>query len=218
MPRKKKIKKSDLIERFMDYYLEYGQAPASVYQFAKAYDFKEQDFYANFGSFDNLEKQVFVAFCNQAIALLKKSPDYQDFDPRNQLLSFYYTFFEILTANRSYILSWSKNNENPVKMVAKLSELRKEFKNYFKNLNIEKLDLKEDRLQKWSDKSMEEMAWAQLFGIIKFWIEDSSPGFEKTDMLIEKSINTGFDLINVKPLKSVLDLGKFLFKEKFHLS
>jgi len=53
---------------------------------------------------------------------------------------------------------------------------------------------------------------------MKFWLEDSSPSFEKTDIFIEKSVNTTFDILDIAPLKSVIDLGKFLFKEKFQMN
>jgi hypothetical protein len=46
-------------------------------------------------------------------------------------------------------------------------------------------------------------------------MDDSSPGFEKTDIVIEKSINTIFDVFDNTPLKNILDLGKFLYKETF---
>jgi hypothetical protein len=49
--------------------------------------------------------------------------------------------------------------------------------------------------------------------ILKFWIEDTSKGFEKTDILIEKTVNTAFDLMQTQPLERVIDLGKFLWKE-----
>ena len=49
---------------------------------------------------------------------------------------------------------------------------------------------------------------------LKFWLEDTSSSFEKTDIFIEKAVNTSFDLISVQPIKSIIDLGKFLFKEK----
>jgi hypothetical protein len=49
---------------------------------------------------------------------------------------------------------------------------------------------------------------------LKFWLDDTSPSFEKTDMFIEKSVNTSFDIINIQPLKSFIDFGKFIFKEK----
>jgi hypothetical protein len=53
---------------------------------------------------------------------------------------------------------------------------------------------------------------------MKFWLDDTSPSFEKTDIFIEKSVNTSFDVLNIQPLKSVIDLGKFLFKEKMHMN
>jgi hypothetical protein len=45
-------------------------------------------------------------------------------------------------------------------------------------------------------------------------LDDTSKGFEKTDILIEKSVNTVVDLADTKPLESLFDLGKFLWKEK----
>ena len=55
----------------------------------------------------------------------------------------------------------------------------------------------------------------QLLFLMKFWIEDRSEKFEKTDAAIEKSVNTAFDVFDNTPLDSLLDLGKFLWKEKF---
>jgi tetracycline repressor-like protein len=51
---------------------------------------------------------------------------------------------------------------------------------------------------------------------MKFWIDDTSPSFEKTDIYIEKSVQASFDLIDTTPLKSLIDFGKFLYKEKIH--
>jgi hypothetical protein len=53
---------------------------------------------------------------------------------------------------------------------------------------------------------------------MRFWLDDSSASFEKTDIFIEKAVNASFDLIDIKPLKTVIDLGKFLFKEKFQMN
>lgn len=50
---------------------------------------------------------------------------------------------------------------------------------------------------------------------LKYWMEDNSARFEKTDVAIEKSVNAIFDVFNTTPLESVLDFGKFLFKENF---
>jgi hypothetical protein len=53
---------------------------------------------------------------------------------------------------------------------------------------------------------------------LKFWIDDTSPGFEKTDIFIEKSVNTSFDVLNVAPIRTLIDFGKFIFKEKIQMN
>jgi hypothetical protein len=217
MAPKKKIKSDDIIRLYMDYYLENGEAPKSVYQFAKVNKFEEKDFYQFFGSFEAIDNYVFKAFFDQTVKLLEKSEEYGTFDPRNKLLSFYFTYFELLTANRSFVLSILGNGDPSMKSLKVLKELRSAFTEYITELEIETLDLKEERLEKLKDKSIKESSWTQFLVTLKFWMEDSSAGFEKTDMFIEKSVNTGFDLLDVKPLKSVIDLGKFLFKEKIQM-
>jgi len=80
------------------------------------------------------------------------------------------------------------------------------------------LDVKHEKIEKIQDKTLKESAWFQLLITMKFWLDDTSASFEKTDIFIEKSVNTTFDVLDVAPLKSVIDLGKFLFKEKFQMN
>jgi hypothetical protein len=49
-------------------------------------------------------------------------------------------------------------------------------------------------------------------------MEDKSPGFEKTDMAIEKSVQTVFELFDNTPLDRIIDFGKFLWKENFKMA
>ena len=74
-----------------------------------------------------LRRGVFNAFFNNTVTLLKNSEDYAEFDSRNKLLSFYYTFFENLTANRSYVVHAIAGNKNQLKSMAALTELKKSF-------------------------------------------------------------------------------------------
>ncbi len=218
MARKKKLNEKDLIDMYMDYYLEHGEAPKSVYHFAKLNNFEENEFYALFGSFEAVENNIFKAFFDQTVTLLSKSEEYQSFEARNKLLSFYYTFFEVLTANRSFVLAILGRKELPLKSIKALSALRKSYLDYVEEIDIKTLDLKEEKLEKLKNRSVKESAWTQLLVTLNFWMQDSSAGFEKTDMFIEKSINTGFDLLDVKPLKSIIDLGKFLYNEKIKMN
>lgn len=218
MAKKKNISAQDLISFYMDYVLEHGSQPKSVYIFAKTNNFDESNFYEHFGTFEAIEKHVFRAFFDNTVMVLQQSNDYQLFDARNKLLSFYFTFFENLTANRSYVMFALQQHKNSMKGLAALSELKKGFTNYIDELDIETLDIKVERIDKFQQRALQESAWLQLLLTMKFWMDDNSASFVKTDIFIEKSVNTSFDVLNIAPLKSVVDLGKFIFKEKIHMN
>ena len=61
-----------------------------------------------------------------------------------------------------------------------------------------------------------EAAWAQLLFLLKFWLGDTSLGFERTDEAIEKSVTVAFDVFDNTQLEKLLDFGKFLWKEKLN--
>jgi len=214
MAKKKSISAHDIISAYMDYVLEHDKKPTSVYAFAKANNFEEAKFYDHFGSFEAIEKQVFSALFETSIATLEKSEDYQNFDARNKLISFYYTFFENLTANRSYIIHTLRQHKNSMKGLSLLSELKKNFGVYIESLDIEMIQIEQKQIEEIQTKALKESAWVQLLLTMKFWMDDTSASFEKTDIFIEKSVNTSFDVLNVVPLKSMIDFGKFIFKEK----
>ena len=150
--------------------------------------------------------------------MLDKNKEFQSFDAQNKLLSFYFTFFEILKANRSFVVFALENEKNKLKALSKLSGLKKVFTHFVSELGIETMDLPMEKLEKFKEQGITEWAWGQLLFTMKFWIEDDSAGFEKTDILIEKSINTSFALMDNTVLKSVFDLGKFLYKEKMTMN
>lgn len=218
MAKKKEITKQSIISLYMDYVLDHGENPKTVYAFSKLNNFDEKDFYAYFSSFEAIEKGVFEAFFSNSIEVLEKSEDYQIFDARNKLLSFYYTFFENLTANRSYVNYVLNKYKNDLKGLKILSGLKNHFTAYINGLGIQMLDIKQEQFEKIQENALKESAWLQLLITMKFWLDDTSASFEKTDIFIEKSVNTTFDVLDIAPLKSVLDLGKFLFKEKFHMN
>ena len=218
MAKKKNLSEKDIVSFYMDYVMEHGKKPNSVYAFAKQNNFEESKFYEFFGSFEAVEKGIFSAFFNNTLIALEKSEDYTSFEPRNKLLSFYYTFFENLTANRSYVIGALHRHKNNLKSHGVLSELKTAFYNYISGLEIELIDIQQEQIERIQIKGLQGTAWLQLLLTIKFWMEDDSPSFEKTDIYIEKSVNTSFDVLNVMPLKSLIDFGKFIFKEKVQMN
>jgi hypothetical protein len=159
-----------------------------------------------------LEQEVYSTFFKNTVDLLSKNEEYAEFDAKNKLLSFYYTFFEILNRNRSYVMHTL--HQGPIESMRMMAPLRKHFIAFINELDIDSMDLVQENLNRIKAKSLSEVAWGQLMFTLKFWKEDTSPGFEKTDVFIEKSINTSMDLVASKPFEGLIDLGKFLIKEK----
>ena len=194
--------------------LEHNSKPKSVFHFAKENGFTEAEFYTFFGGMEGIEKEVFNQFLSKTIELLEKDKDYEYYDMKSKMLSFYFTFFELLTANRSYVVLSLKENSTMLKGLMKLSGLRNGFKDFVSSIISDEYRLKQERFQDIQEKALQESAWIQLLMTLKFWLDDTSAAFEKTDIYIEKSVKASFELMNTAPLESLIDFGKFLFKEK----
>lgn len=211
----KKNEKQAIISAYMEFVLEHESKPLSVYKFCKLINIKEQAFYKYFGSMEALERGVWVQFFEQTQALLEKDKSYESFPNREKMLSFFFTFFELLTLNRSYVLFTLSPAKNSLANLAQLKGIRSAYKHFVSQLIEEDNATKSLKISKYNPKVLSEGAWLQFLFLLKFWMEDSSPEFEKTDLAIEKSVNTIFDLFDNTPLDRIVDFGKFLFKERF---
>jgi hypothetical protein len=217
MAKKTKINKENLVALYMDAVMDHNEVPQSVYSFAKMNHFEESEFYRFFGSFEALEAAIYELFFEKTMKTLDKSKEYKDYDAMNQLLSFYFTFFGNLTANRSYVSKSLQMEMGGLNQMKKLKTLRKKFLNFIDELDLGVIDIKNKRIDDIKDSVVNESYWIQMLVTLKFWLDDDSADFEKTDLFIEKSIAASFELANTKPLKSVVDFGKFLFKEKISM-
>ncbi len=209
-----KITKEKIISFYMEYVLENEKMPGTVYKFCKNNNFTEDQFYEHFGSFKGLQKEIWNLFHENTVSLIEKSPEYDSFTNREKLLTFYFTFFELLTANRSYVLFALSEKEGMMNSLEQLKGLRRRIKSYATRLIRDANDEKNVKILKQSETVFSEAAWVQFIFILKFWMDDNSPKFESTDVAIEKSVNTVLDVFDNSPLERVLDLGKFLWKER----
>lgn len=209
---KKNVDAQTLLSWYVDEVLDKGEVPKSVYAFCKAHGVEEPDFYQYFGSFEAVRQAVWGSFFDNAMRLLQAESAFATYDPKNKLLSLYFTFFEVLAVNRSYILFSLKENGHGLKNLADLRQIRDQFREFVTGL-IEKASPVSERMEKIKNPVYAEGAWVQFLLILRFWMGDNSPGFEKTDIVIEKSVNTVVDLFDTKPLENLFDLGKFLWSE-----
>lgn len=209
-----KITREDIIALYMEYVLEHDMVPKSIYKFCKDNGIEESAFYDNFGSISGIQKMIWNTFFSHTQQLIEKNKDYEQFSNKDKMLTFFYSFFELLTLNRSYVLFALNNDKGVMKNMEQLKGLRKHVKSFATELINDGNAEKNLKFTKHNPKLFSEGAWLQLLFILKFWMDDDSAGFEKTDLAIEKSINTVFDVFDNTPLDNIIDFGKFLFKEK----
>lgn len=213
--KKTVITDAKIVELYMDHVLENDEVPTSVYKFCKENKLKEEEFYAHFGSFDTIQQSIWSRFFESTQTLLKKNEQYESMTNEERMLTFFFTFFENLTLNRSYVLFALKEHKNSFEGLAQLKGLRKDFKDFATELIRERNEEKNLKILKYNEPLFSEGAWLQLLFLLKFWMEDGSPGFEKTDIAIEKSVTTIFQIFENTSLEKIIDFGKFLYKEKF---
>jgi hypothetical protein len=217
MNNKKGKEKMAIISAYMHCTLENDHFPKSVYKFCKDNGMKEKSFYKFFGSLDAVRGTIWETFYDNAMSLLEKEENFDGSKPKEKLLSFYFTFFEVLYINRSYVLIALSGSKNTIFNMGQLSSLKKKFKVFSAEL-IEDGNLDKPSYLQHPPKIFSEAAWVQLGFLINFWINDSSADFEKTDQAIEKSVQTAFDVFDNTPLTALVDFGKFLWKENFAAS
>jgi Tetracyclin repressor-like, C-terminal domain len=211
--KKVEIDDNHIISLYMNDVLEDNHNTKNVYVFCKKNNITETDFYSFFGSLDGVKQSIWTKFLENAIATVEKDSNYESYPNKNKLLSLFFTLFEILTLNRSYVVYSLEENKEGMKNLKDLKHFRKDFKNFVNQIIEEDSTIISDRVSNITKPIFSEGAFAQFLFILKFWMDDNSKSFEKTDILIEKSVNTVVDLLDTKPLESLFDLGKFLFKE-----
>lgn len=214
--KNKEINKEKILSIYGDYILSNGEKPKNIYLFAKENDFEEENFYQYFSGFEQIEKEILNHFFTKSLELCEQTENWNEMTSKEKLLNLHFTFFENLTMNRSLVLMILGETKRKEWII--LQELRKNFLEFTKQLTFENLEILEkakESIKNFNEKTREEALWLHFISIIEFWKKDQSPSFEKTDLYIEKTIDTGFEFINNEPLKKVMDLGKFLWKEKF---
>lgn len=219
MEKENQITEDKLFEWYGDYILNHAERPKNISRFAKDNDFEEKDFYDYFSSFEQIEKQMLTNLFTKSVELASQVNDSEAVSSKEKLLNVYFIFFENLTMNRSLVLMILGNDKLHAAKIS--NHLKKTHRDYIKTLDFndwEILKKAKNDIKNLHEKAREEALWLHLVSVIEFWKKDTSPSFEKTDLFIEKTIDTGFELMDNEPLRKVLDLGKFLFKETFKKS
>ena len=207
-----------ILELYSNYVLRNNKKPLNVFTFCEDHEISETDFYFYYANFEKLESDYLRFFMEETLRLIAEEENYHQQNAKHKMLSFYYTFFEQLTMNRSLVIYLLESDKNNLQSVKKLLPLKRDFHLFIRSLDISEPMMESTtesmaKIERLKNKGIEELYWGHFMATLKFWLDDTSSNFEKTDIFIEKSVDTSFEFLEVKPLKKLVDLGKFLFKE-----
>ena len=111
--------------------------------FEDVLDIKEDEFYGFFGSFESLQQIIWNKFFDNSYGLMQKNKQYASMTNEEKMLTFFFTFFENLTLNRSYVLFIIKEHKYSLEGLMQLKGLRKKFKDFASKLIEERNDEKQ---------------------------------------------------------------------------
>lgn len=207
--------KSLIVEKYMDYVLENGSEPVSVFKFAKALKLDEAEFYTYYTSFEAIKEAIWESVFDQTLLEVKGQEVYATYSSREKLLSFFFTLVEELKKKRSYLLSlYGTKAAVGFPLPDEMKPFKRKFKEFVSNVLSEGKETEEIVNRPYISDKYDEALWLQVLFVFRYWLKDTSPGFEKTDAAIEKSVNLAFDLMGKNAMDSFLDFAKFLHQSR----
>lgn len=212
IPQEDQINEQKLKNNFKSYILEMKEGAKSVHDFSKYLNIEEAGFYNYFSSLKMLEQEVWEGYFQETIHRLKSEEVYFTYTVREKLLAFFYTLFELLKEDRSYIIKTVKDEIVPKWTPYFLEKFKIQYFTYINELIAEGKESGEVAERFLLSKNYNQGLWLQFLFVLNFWIKDESKGFEKTDAAVEKAINFSVDLMGRSALDSFTDFSKFIFQ------
>lgn len=200
-----RAKEASLEARIVDLYkqlvVEDKIKKMSVFSFCKALDISEADFYKHFASLDAIGRRIWTGYADEVLAALKGSETYQSYSAREKILAYFFTFFENAVKDRTFIsktyTSFTLLRGYQRKFRAHMAEVVQEgvIADEIQSRHLENLYL--------------DVLWGLHWGLIQFWLNDESEGFEDTEKAIETYLRIPLELMGQNVLDSAYEALRF---------
>ncbi len=203
-----------ILEAYIDYLLMKGHQPATVYSFCKDLGMEEPEFYSHYASFSAIEQDVWFMHYEETIHTIKAQDLWAGYSVREKFLSFFFTYFEGLQKRRSFYLAQIKQHKSELKIFTPdfLKKVKDAFELFSNELVKDGISTGEIKDRAGITSRYKDALWIQFNFLLNFWVNDNSPGFERTDEAIEKGVQVTLDLMSHSPLDNLVEYGKFIFK------
>jgi AcrR family transcriptional regulator len=200
-----------LSEHYVLYVSEHGNKPATVAALCKIAGISEADFYKQYTSLNALEDSIWQAWIEETIQTVSSSEAYVNYSVREKYLAFCFGLTQKLLNVRSFV-NW-RFSSCRMREIYGFTRFKNSVKEHLNALVKEGLESGEIPSRFGIHRIYADAGWIHTIALIKYWLADTSDGFEKTDEFIEKSTNFQMDVITRNGLDSGAELGKFIFQQ-----
>lgn len=208
---KKTASKESIKKGYQDYLLEEGKSPETVRIFSKYLGIDDEAYYKHFGSLKNIEASIWSGYYSKTLDVLQKDPDFEEMSGREKHLSFLYTMLELIKPDRSFIL-FRLEDKKPHNLPQELQSTRKVIKEA--EIHWAKtFEFLPDKAKEGTQSAYKKVLWSHTIAMLLFWVRDDSGESKDTDLFIEKSTRTVFDIGELPALDSIFDISKFFLQK-----
>ena len=209
---KKAIERDDIQKGYQDYLLEHGKTPESVRIFTKFLGIDDEAFFKHFGSLRTIESSIWEDYYLKTLDIIQKDPDFEEMSSREKHLSFLYTLLEIAKSDRSYILM-KLEGKKPGELPQELKKAQKVITQSDEINWAKTFQFLPEKAKETTQTAYKRVLAAHTVSMFFFWVKDDSGEGKDTDIFIEKSTRTVFDIGELPALDSIFDLSKFFIQK-----
>ncbi len=204
-----KTKETSLETRILELYkqltVEGKIKNTSVYAFCKQLGISEADFYQHFASLDAIGRKIWGTYAEEVINALKSSESFSQYSAREKILAYFYTFFENAVKDRSFI-------ERTYTSFSILRAYQRRFRAYMMEV-IQEGVIADEIKSRHLEGLYLDVLWGVHWGLIRFWLNDDSEGFEETTKAIETYMRVPLELMGQNVLDSAFEAIKFTLSQ-----
>lgn len=208
------MEKDRIKQAYLDFVLNEGHPPQSVFKLTQQLGIAEQEFYVHYPNFEAIDRELWADFGHRARTAAASEPVWEGYSSREKLLAFYYTLLEILKQNRSYALMSLRRSlkKMPGLTPRVLDDFRQDFEIFVSDLLAAGRVSGEIANRPLVQDGYPRFFWQQVLFVLGFFAKDDTVNFERTDAAVEKAVTLSFDLVGRNTLDSAFDFVRFLVR------
>lgn len=194
--------------------MEHGQFPLSFKAVSDKAGIESTEFVQHYTGLGELAQDIWVDYLHDTLAAMEATPEFAGYGVREKLLSFYFTFFEILGSERKFVKLYEPKlgvwNYSP-DFLERFKKIWLKFVDELVQEGTASGELAERMLMSGEYTGWH---WPQFMYLLNQWATDNTEDAQRSDKAVEKAVNLGFDLMSRNVLDSAFDFMKFVVAGK----